>query len=108
MKKDNTQPYVTYKAFGGIIGAFCSAIALVVLFGDVPPGGGPPEPLTAAIFPAILGALGLYIFIASDKKIKEIDKQPMVKKKLKDYIKWALIIVGFLIVLYFIVTRLGG
>ena len=68
-------PYTTYKAFGGILVALTLPAAILIVLRDTPVGGGPPLPLAAGILPAMLAAVGLYIFIASDRKIREAQDQ---------------------------------
>jgi hypothetical protein len=70
--KDNFRPYNTYKAFGGVLAALMLGFVVIVVT-RIPNHAARtpvPLPLISALFPSILGLLGLYIFIASDKKIK--------------------------------------
>ena len=75
------QPHTTYKAFGGVLATFGLASALLILLRDTPPGGGAPAPLTDAIGPGVLGLVGLYVFIASDAKLKHQAKQETPKRR---------------------------
>ena len=67
-------PHATYKAFGGIASVLTLPYAVLTLLKATPPGGGPPAPLSTAVLPALLGSISLYVFIASDRKLKALNQ----------------------------------
>ena len=72
--KKKFRTYTIYKIVGGVITVFSLTGVILILMRDMPPGGGPPLPLTAAILPGLLSILGIYIFIVNDGKIKQDKK----------------------------------
>jgi hypothetical protein len=66
----NNRPYSTYKAFGGFVAAFALAKTILVVLQIGGAGGEPPEPLRNAILPAIIGGVGLVVFILADRKLR--------------------------------------
>ena len=106
----DVRPYTTYKAFGGILVVWSLPAVILILLRDTPPGGGSPLPLSVASVPAIIAALGFFIFMVSDRKIKA-ERQAIAGENRRaggrrvDW-KGMLIAAGFLVLfLVFIVVR---
>ena len=79
------------KAFGGIIAGFSTFLVVFV------PKGASIK-LGYVILTGILGLLGLYIFIRSDRKVKELEKSAeSAGKKIKHGIIEAMLITAFIL-----------
>jgi len=88
------------KAFGGII-AGCSTFLVVF----VPKGTS--IKLGYVILTGILGLLGLYIFIRSDRKVKELEKSAeSAGKKIKHGIIEALLMTAFIVIVLVLIALL--
>ena len=90
------RPFTTYKGFGGVLAAFSLPTVILALL-DIPTLGDPPS-LLPALFAGLLGAVGLYVFIASDRKIKLLEAGTKAKKHGPDW--KGISIAGSLFVLY--------
>ncbi|MBF0227851.1 MAG: hypothetical protein HQK76_20585 [Desulfobacterales bacterium] len=92
--------YYLLKIFGGVIAAFNTAAFFLIIFRDTPPFGGPPLPFINAIIPSVLSVLGFYLFITSDKKIKQlsINKDILPQKS----IDWRGMVIFFFVVAIYI------
>jgi hypothetical protein len=96
----NFRPYTIYKAIGGITVAFFLPSAINVIF-RLPPAHGEPAPdILAAIPLALLGGIGLYIFIASDRKIKPLKAEAESKGWAQPVTDWKAIL--FIFALFFL------
>jgi hypothetical protein len=94
------RPHTTYKAFGGVLAAIGLASALLILLRDTPPGGGAPPPLTYAIVPGVLGLVGLYVFNASNAKLKHHAEENALKRKPRVDVKS--MVIAFVLLLLFV------
>ncbi len=63
-----------YKFLGGLFTVLGLPAAILVVLRDTPPGGGPSAPLYEAILPAVIGVMGLAIFVSADRVRRRLEK----------------------------------
>jgi hypothetical protein len=73
MTVESGRPYTTYKAFGGVLVVLWLPFVVIVAL-QIRVLGEPAPPFGAAVVPGIFSAMGLFIFVSSDRKLKELER----------------------------------